>query len=161
MSITIFLNVLIGLFLTWSLLSLASMQIQEWIAARLKWRSRMLEKTLGKMLTDFTLVDQFYNHPLIRSLYTGKNNSDKPSYIPVSQFSKVMIDLLSTNGTESSLIQQQLYRLYSETQRLPKKNRSDARGRISLMLGMIRKALVSETGEEEGQRHRRRGQQDA
>ncbi len=148
MSITIFLNVLIGLFLTWSLLSLASMQIQEWIAARLKWRSRMLEKTLGKMLTDFTLVDQFYNHPLIRSLYTGKNNSDKPSYIPVSQFSKVMIDLLSTNGTESSLIQQQLYRLYSETQRLPKKNRSDARGRISLMLGMIRKALVSETGEE-------------
>jgi len=148
MSITILLNVLLGLFLTWSLLSLSSMQIQEWIAARLKWRSRMLEKTLGKILTDFTLVDQFYNHPLIRSLYTGKDNGDKPSYIPASQFSQAMIDILSTTGTEASLIQQQLYKLYSETQRLPKKNRIDARWRLSLMLGMMRKALVSETGEE-------------
>jgi predicted DNA-binding transcriptional regulator AlpA len=148
MSITILLNVLLGLFLTWSLLSLASMQIQEWIAARLKWRSRMLEKTLGKMLTDFTLEDQFYNHPLIRSLYTGMDNCDKPSYIPAGQFSQAMIDILSSTGTEASLIQLQLYKLYSETQRLPKKNRIEARRRISLMLGMIRKALVSETGEE-------------
>ncbi len=148
MSITILLNVLLGLFLTWALLSLASMQIQEWIAARLKWRSRTLEKAIGKMLTDFTLVDQFYNHPLIRSLYTGKNNSDKPSYIPAGQFSQVMIDILSAIGTEASLIQQQLYKLYSETQRLPKKKRIDARWRLSLMLGMIRKALVSEAGEE-------------
>jgi hypothetical protein len=148
MSITIILNVLLGLFLTWSLLSLASMQIQEWVAARFKWRSRMLEKALGKMLTDFTLVDQFYNHPLIRSLYTGKNNVDKPSYIPAGQFSQVMIDILSAIGTEASLLQQQLYRLYSETQRLPKRKRIEARGRIGLMLGMIRKALVSELGEE-------------
>jgi hypothetical protein len=148
MSITILLNVLLGIFLTWSLISLASMQIQEWIAARLKWRSRMLEKAIGKMLTDFTLADQFYNHPLIRSLYTGKYNCDKPSYIPASQFSQAMIDILSATGTEASLIQQQLYKLYGETQRLPKKNRIEARRRVSLMLGMIRKALVSETGEE-------------
>lgn len=148
MSITILLNVLLGVFLTWAFLSLSSMQIQEWIATRLKWRSRMLEKTLGKMLTDFTLVDQFYNHPLIRSLYTGKNNDNKPSYIPAGQFSQAMIDILSATGTEASLIQQQLYKLYSEAQSLPKKKRVDARWRISLMLGMIRKALVSETGEE-------------
>lgn len=148
MSITILLNVLLGLFLTWSLLSLSSMQIQEWIAARLKWRSRMLEKTLGKMLTDFTLVDQFYNHPLIRSLYTGKDNDNKPSYIPASQFSQAVIDILSATGTEASLIQYQLYKLYSETQRLPKKKRIETHWRLSLMLGMIRKALVSETGEE-------------
>lgn len=148
MSITILLNVLLGLFLTWSLLSLASMQIQEWIATRLKLRSRMLEQSLEKMLTDFTLVDQFYNHPLIRSLYTGKNSDNKPSYIPASQFSQAMIDILSTTGTEASLLQQQLYKLYSETQRLPKKKRNEALSRIGLMLGMIRKALVSETGEE-------------
>lgn len=108
----------------------------------------MLEQSLGKMLTDTTLVDQFYNHPLIRSLYTGKNNDCKPSYIPASQFSQAMIDILSATGTEASLLQQQLYKLYSEAQRLPKKKRSDASSRISLMLGMIRKALVSETGEE-------------
>jgi hypothetical protein len=148
MSITILLNVLLGLFLTWSLLSLSSMEIQEWISARFKWRSRMLEKTLGKMLTDSTLVDLFYNHPLIRSLYTGKNNDSKPSYIPAGQFSQVMVDLLSTTGTEASLIQQQLYKLYSEAQRLPNKNRIVAHQRLSLMLGLTRKALVSETGEE-------------
>jgi hypothetical protein len=148
MSITILLNVLLGLLLTWSLLSLGSMQIQEWIASKLKWRSRMLEESFEKLLTDFTLVDQFYNHPLIRSLYTGKNNSNKPSYIPASQFSQAMIDILSSTGTEASLLQQQLYKLFSETQRLPNKRRNDARSRIGLMLGMIRKALVSETGEE-------------
>ena len=148
MSITIILNVLIGLLLTWTLLSLSSMQIQEWIATRFKWRPAMLEKTIGKMLTDVTLVDQFYNHPLIRSLYTGKGSDKKPSYIPASQFSQAMIDILSTTGTEASLIQQQLYKLYSASQRLPGKNRAEARRRISLMLGMIRKALVSETGEE-------------
>jgi hypothetical protein len=148
MSITILLNVLLGLFLTWSLLSLFSMQVQEWISTRLKWRARMLEEALGKMLTDCTLVDQFYNHPLIRSLYTGKNNANKPSYIPANQFSQAMIDILAATGTEASLIQQQLYKLYSETQRLPKNKRAIARERIGLMLGMIRKALVSETGED-------------
>lgn len=148
MSITIILNVLLGLFLTWSLLSLASMQIQEWTATKLKWRSRMLEESLEKLLTDCTIVDQFYNHPLIRSLYTGKNNANKPSYIPASQFSQAIIDILSATGTEASLLQQQLYKLYTETQRLPKKKRNDARARVGLMLGMIRKALVSETGEE-------------
>jgi len=148
MSITIILNVLLGLFLTWSLLSLASMQIQEWTATKLKWRSRMLEESLEKLLTDCTIVDQFYNHPLIRSLYTGKNNDNKPSYIPASQFSQAIIDILSATGTEASLLQQQLYKLYTETQRLPKKKRDDARARVGLMLGMIRKALVSETGEE-------------
>jgi hypothetical protein len=148
MSITIVLNVILGLLLTWTLLSLAAMQIQEWVSARLKWRSRMLEKTLEKMMTDPLLTDQFFNHPLIRSLYTGKNNQDKPSYIPASQFSQAMIDILSNIGTDASLLQQQLYRLYSEAQKLPKKNCLEATGRISLMLGMTRKALVSETGED-------------
>jgi len=148
MSITIILNVLLGLFLTWSLLSLSSMQIQEWIATRLKWRSRMLEEALGKMLTDLTLVDQFYNHPLIRSLYTGKNNDTKPSYIPASQFSQAMIDILSSTGTEASLLQQQLYKLYGETRRLPKRKQSEVRTRLGLMLGMARKALVTENGED-------------
>jgi len=148
MSITLVLNVLLGIFFAWSLLSLAAMQIQEWLAARMQWRSRMLEKTLGKLLTDVTLVDQFYNHPLIRALYTGKDNSDKPSYIPASQFSQAMIDMLTMTGTEASLLQQQLYKLYSQSQRLSRRKRLEARRRISVMLGMVRKAMVSEAGEE-------------
>lgn len=148
MSISLILNVLLGIFLIWTLLSLAAMQIQEWTSARLKWRSRMLEKSLGKMLTDVTLLDQFYNHPLIRSLYTGKNNNDKPSYIPPGEFAQAMIDILAATGTEASLIQNQLYKLYSQVQKLSRRKRNLASQRISLMLGMARKALVSESGED-------------
>jgi hypothetical protein len=148
MSLTLILNVLLGLTFTWFLLSLAAMNIQEWLASRSNWRSRMLEKTIGKMLADIVLVDQFYNHPTIRSLYTGTNNAHKPSYIPTSQFSQVMIDLLTTSGTEASLIQEKLYQLYSKTDRLPRKKRQDARERLGVMLGMTRKALIAETGED-------------
>ena len=139
---------MLGIFLTWTLLSLGAMQIQEWTATRLKWRSRMLEKSLGKMLTDVTLLDQFYNHPLIRSLFTGKNSNNKPSYIPASEFSQAMIDLLASNGTEASLLQHELYILYGTAQKLPRQKRIAASERISLLLGMTRKALVNESGEE-------------
>ncbi len=148
MSINIILNIMLGIFLTWTLLSLGAMQIQEWTATRLKWRSRMLEKSLGKMLTDVTLLDQFYNHPLIRSLFTGKNSNNKPSYIPASEFSQAMIDLLASNGTEASLLQHELYILYGTAQKLPRQKRIAASERISLLLGMTRKALVNESGEE-------------
>jgi CRISPR/Cas system CSM-associated protein Csm2 small subunit len=148
MSISLFLSVLLELIFVWFLLSLATMNIQEWMASQLKWRSRMLEKTLGKMLTDTVLLDQFYNHPLIRSLFTGKESKDKPSYIPASQFSQAILDILATTGTEASILQQQLYRLYSATQQISRKKRKEARQKIGLLLGMTRKALVSEAGED-------------
>jgi len=148
MSLTLILNVLLGLIFTWFLLSLAAMNIQEWLASHSNWRSQMLKKSIGKMLTDVVLVDQFYNHPTIRSLYTGANNAHEPSYIPTSQFSQVMIDMLTTSGTEASLIQEKLYELYSKTNHLPAKKRLDARERLGGMLGMTRKALIAETGED-------------
>ena len=148
MSLTIILNVFLGLIFTWFLLSLAAMNIQEWLASHSNWRSQMLKKTIGNMLSDVVLVDQFYNHPSIRSLYTGTNNTHEPSYIPASQFSQVMIDMLSTSGTEASLIQEKLYELYSKTERLSRKKRLLARERLGAMLGMTRKALIAETGED-------------
>jgi len=148
MSLTIILNVFLGLIFIWFLLSLAAMNIQEWLANRSNWRSQMLKKTIGNMLADVVLVDQFYNHPTIRSLYTGTNSTHEPSYIPASQFSQVMIDMLSTSGTEASLIQEKLYELYSKTERLSRKKRLLARDRLGAMLGMTRKALIAETGED-------------
>lgn len=148
MSISLFLGVAIGMIFVWTVLSLASMNIQEWVASRLKWRSRMLEKTLGKMLTDSALLDQFYNHPLIRGLFTGKDNKDKPSYIPAAQFSQAVLDILATTGTEASILQQQLYMLYSIAERLGRKKQMVAKQKITTLLGMTRKALVSESGED-------------
>jgi hypothetical protein len=56
--------------------------------------------------------------------------------------------MLMTSGTEASLIQEKLYELYSKTGRLPRKKRLDARERLGVMLGMTRKALIAETGED-------------
>lgn len=148
MSISLFLSVLIGVVSTWFLLSIATMNIQEWLATRLKWRARMLEKTLGKLFTDNIILDQFYNHTLIRSLFTGKNNKEKPSYIPAGQFSQAVIDILATTGTEASLLQHQLYQLQADVKKLPPRKRKTATHRINLLLGITRKALVSETGED-------------
>lgn len=148
MSLSLFLAVLIGLISTWFLLSIATLNIQEWMASRFKWRACMLEKTLAKLFTDDIILDQFYNHPLIRSLFTGKDGQDKPSYIPASQFSQAVIDILATTGTEASLLQNQLYYLQSEAKKLTPRKRKTALHRINLLLGMTRKALVSESGED-------------
>jgi len=148
MSISLFLSVLIGLVSTWFLLSIATLNIQEWLATRFKWRARMLEKTLGKLFTDSIILDQFYNHTLIRSLFTGKDSKEKPSYIPAGQFSQAVIDILATTGTEASLLQHQLYQLQADANKLSPRKRKTATHRINLLLGMTRKALVSETGED-------------
>jgi hypothetical protein len=148
MSFSTILNILIGLIFTWAILSLAAMNIQEWLSNRKQWRANMLHATIGKMLTDLVLVDQFYNHPLIRSLFSDENGKRRPSYITNSQFSQAMIDLLSATGTEASLLQQQLYKLYSICGRFSRKQKKDAQARIAVLLGMTRKAIVSETGED-------------
>lgn len=148
MSFATILNILIGLIFTWTILSLAAMNIQEWFSNKLQWRANMLHTTIGKMLTDFVLVDQFYNHPLIRSLFSDKDGKRRPSYISSDQFSQAMIDLLSASGTEASLLQLQLYKLYSHCNGFPKKQRKEAQSRIGLILGMTRKAIVCESGED-------------
>jgi hypothetical protein len=148
MAILVLLNVILGMIFAWSLLSLAAMNIQEWVAARRSWRSRMLESSLQKMFTDPVLVEQFYQHPLILSLFTGKENRNKPSYIPPVQFSQAVIDMLSTTGTEASLLQHELFGLVEKARRLGPRARRESLKRLDLILGMVRKALVCETGEE-------------
>jgi hypothetical protein len=100
------------------------------------------------MLTDAVLTDQFYNHPLMRALYTGRDNANKPSYIPASQFSQVLFDLVLAAPSEASLIQQQLYRLRWEIGKIRFWKREEAQKRLNLILALTRRALVSDAGEE-------------
>jgi hypothetical protein len=141
------LSVVVGLVFTWLVLSVAVMYIQEWLSARLRWRSTMLEITIRNMLSDPALTDQLYNHPLIRCLYTGENGSRKPSYIPSSQFALALCDIVMTAGSEASLIQQQLYRLRWDINRLKGKQKKNAQRRLSMILAMTRRTLVSDAGE--------------
>ena len=137
-------NLVLGLVFSWLVLSLAAMYLQEMIAARLRWRQKMLETTIRNMLVDSAFADQLFNHPLIRSLYSGNNSASKPSYIPGNQFARALIDILMTAASEASLFQQQLYKLLGSLDTLDKKQRPAAKEQLGAVLALARRALVSE-----------------
>ena len=137
-------NLVLGLVFTWLVLSLAAMYVQEMIAAKLRWRQRMLETTIRNMFVDSAYADQFYNHPLIRSLYSGSGSASKPSYIPSKQFALALIDILSAAGSEASLIQQQVYKMIGNLDTLGKKQRKAAQEQLGTILALARRALVLE-----------------
>lgn len=98
------LEVAIGLVFSWLVLSLATMQIQEWIGAVLAWRAQFLQRAILNMLGDETLVERFYNHPLIRSISPpGKKPGEvrRPSYIPAQRFAAAVLDVFFSAGQPS------------------------------------------------------------
>jgi uncharacterized protein YlxW (UPF0749 family) len=137
-------NLIFGMVFAWLVLSLAAMYLQEMVAAKLRWRQKMLETTIRNMLVDSAYADQFYNHPLIRSLYSGSEATSKPSYIPSDQFARALIDILMASGSEASLIQQQLYKLLTSIDFLEKKQRQPAQEQLGTILALTRRVLVSE-----------------
>ncbi len=114
---SVILDVVIGLVFIYLLYSLLVTTIQEIIATRFGFRSKMLQRAVFRMLEDenkfasrFKSVlylfkksgnggnrnstsYEFYDHPLIMFLGEGKKNG-KPAYINNETFSKVIIDLL-------------------------------------------------------------------
>jgi hypothetical protein len=76
------------------------------------------------MLNDEDLTRLFYDHPVIRSLSGQKGNGNaKPSYIPASQFSTVLLSIIQSAGTESALLLQGLYGLSAQLGKIKSKNR--------------------------------------
>jgi hypothetical protein len=127
------LDVFIGLVFVFLLYSLLATIVQEFIATRLAFRAKVLEKALLRMLEDGktttkfqygdrvqgflhllglknilkdkNIVPWFYAHPLIKYL-AEDNYYSKPAYLDASNFSKVMIDLLKGFGfPESQMVQ--------------------------------------------------------
>lgn len=118
------LEVGIGLVFMWLVISIAAMQLQEWIANLLKWRSSDLEQAVRKILADKDLATQFYDHQLIRGLSrdlqwnerlwqkivnffrtrAGKAEivfEHRPSYIPSNDFALTLFDLVMKAGTDA------------------------------------------------------------
>ncbi|WP_153799396.1 hypothetical protein [Foetidibacter luteolus] len=118
---SVILDVIIGLVFIYLLYSLLASILQEFIAVKLAFRSKILEKAILRMLEDgktthkYRIIDRFkgfahllgrpnllknkkiaswfYAHPLIK--YLGEDNFfSKPAYISSRNFSKVLIDLL-------------------------------------------------------------------
>jgi len=103
MQLDALLEVAIGLIVTWLILSMATSQIEEYIVDRLNWRSRFLENHLMEMFQSRKIVDQFYKHPLIHSLYTKTmfGKEQKPIDIPNDVFAIAAVDIFLNAGKAS------------------------------------------------------------
>jgi hypothetical protein len=142
-------EVILGLVFAWFVLSLATMNVQEWLAGRLGWRSGDLRKAIQRMLGDESLADLFYDQPLISSLSDfgeGKKKSD-PSYIPADKFALALIDIIENSRTESSLF---LHGLYSLRRGLgsirSKARRAEAGEHLSRLIELARLSMNTESG---------------
>ena len=91
------LEVAIGLVFAWLVLSIATMQMQEWISSWFRWRAQSLEKSIHRMFQNEKLVEQFYKHSMIASL---SQPGHKPSYIPSDRFAETLFDILFVKPAE-------------------------------------------------------------
>lgn len=109
MSISVYLEIAIGVIFVWFTLSMGVSALLEWLAGALKWRSKDLEVALRDLLEKpnaiegaDSLTNALYEHPLVKSLSKGKKRL--PSYIPDRTFATALLDVLMTAGTEESVL---------------------------------------------------------
>ena len=148
MSIVAILEVAIGMVFAWLVMSLAGMYIQEMIVSKFNWRSKMLENYISNLMTDPILAKQLYDHPLIKSLHSGTNGQNRPSYIPSAQFSMALVDIIRNSSKEAALIQKTLYELQTDIDNLGIGKRQQAQKQLDLALSLTQKALASEGGQD-------------
>ncbi|HLF74691.1 MAG TPA: hypothetical protein VI524_10115 [Anaerolineales bacterium] len=169
MNLGAIIEVAIGLIFVWIVLSLATIQIQEWINSLLDRRARDMEDAIHEILANPNLKAQFYDHPVIRGLTAKKRRSPSivppwfyrypivrgftrekrkiPSYIPAQQFARTLFDIALTAGTESSLIQQAIYRIRDDLQKQKKSAKGQAAlDALNLLADLARSAAATEAG---------------
>lgn len=162
-------DVAIGIVFVWIVLSLAVIQIQEWITTRLDKRARDMEDAIHEMLANPNLKAQFYDHPVIRGLTARKRKAPSrvpawlyryplvrgftkerrklPSYIPSQQFALSLFDIALTAGTESSLIQQGILKIRDDLENGAKLPPDQAViEELNLLIEFARSAAATEAG---------------
>ncbi|HLO28756.1 MAG TPA: hypothetical protein VK249_06460 [Anaerolineales bacterium] len=162
-------EVAIGIIFVWITLSLATIQIQEWITTQLNKRARDMESAIQEMLANPDLKAQFYDHPVIRGLTANKRRKPSqipawfyrtpilrgftkekrklPSYIPAQQFALTMFDIALTADTESSVIQQGILKIRDDlhsSRNLPVQ--SAIIEELNLLSELARSAAATEAG---------------
>ena len=112
MQLDAILEVAIGLVFVWLVISVATMEGQNRIGILFNWRADYLEKSILSMFKDRTLVEKFYNHPLVLELALkdkdGKTTKDKkgrikrPEYIPNPIFATAAFEVIMNAGKEGA-----------------------------------------------------------
>ncbi len=145
MNISAMIEVAVGIVFIWIVLSLSTIQIQEYFNTWVQRRANDLEKSIRAMLTDPNLTAHFYDHPIIRELTEVKGR--RPSYIPAQQFALTLFDIAQSAGTEASLIQRGLYSVRGEIEATRSKTKKQAAGQaLEALLTLARSAAASESG---------------
>lgn len=140
---------ILGLFFVFTLMSLVTSQLVEWIASYRRWRATDLERTIRAMLNDpatrknldqgaLVLADRLYEHPLIASL---ARPGSKPSYIPAGKFSLALFDVLVTAGSEGSTIGRARVGLEQVKNHLLAKLPSSAESELLNLIAQIQKLI--------------------
>ncbi len=166
------LEVAIGLIFVWMVLSIAAMQIQEWVANILGKRSSDLEESIREMLGDPEKVKEFYKHPLINSLIKPISESNKsniikleakadrnvieqirlwwikrkPSYIPSKNFSLALFDVVANAGTAHSPLHSKLNQLRDEVDSFDAGDRETVKAFLERIYEVGQKAAKTEPG---------------
>lgn len=98
------LEVSIGLVLTWLIISVATVEVQDIINKLLNRRAKFLEESILDMFQgEKDLVDQFYEQPVIKALYKKNvfGKPIKPDYIPREAFSEATLEMFVKLGTDA------------------------------------------------------------
>jgi hypothetical protein len=101
MQLDAILEVATGIIFAWLILSVATMEIQNWITHRLDMRAKFLEDSILDMFkNEKSLVEQFYDHPAIKELskMDKKGRLKKPENIPSTVFAEVAVEVLLNAG---------------------------------------------------------------
>ena len=113
------LEVAIGLVLTWLIISVATVEVQDIINKMFNRRAKFLEKAILDMFHgEKGFVDQFYDQPVIKALY--KKNflgmSIKPDYIPNEAFAEAALEMFVNLGTDTDRTAEAIASIESITQ---------------------------------------------
>jgi hypothetical protein len=101
MSFSSVIEVAIGLIFIYMLLSLVCSSLNEIFAHILKLRSKTLKKGLERLLTDDSIRNEFYAHPLVKSLCEKDSTTAKvtASYIPARIFATALIEIVASKDS--------------------------------------------------------------
>ena len=100
------LDVIIGLIFVYLLLSILCTAANEWAAALTRRRAKTLKRGIEQLLADQlltekpppgkeapnALIDAFYEHPLIKTMFNGEN---PPTYLSPRNFSTTVTDIIT------------------------------------------------------------------
>jgi hypothetical protein len=169
MNLGAIIEVAIGIVFVWIVLSLTTIQLQEWLTTILDKRARDMEDAIHEMLANPNLKSQFYDHPIVRGLTAKKRKLPSfvpprfynhplvrgftqekrrlPSYIPSQQFALSLFDIAMTAGTESSLIQQGILKIRDDLNNKSRFSKDYAAiEALNILADLARSAAATEAG---------------